>query len=102
MKGYKGMELLPKSIAETLPPLYSQENVEDPLCRVKLFDIFSQWTWYIIEYDPDEELCFGFVHGFDDELGYFSLAELKSLGIRIERDLYFEPKPLSEVEKLYK
>jgi len=30
-----------------------------------------------------------------DELGYFSLSELKE--VNIERDLYFEPKPLKEI-----
>lgn len=39
----------------------------------------------------------------DPELGYFSLSELEKvrgpLGLRVERDLYWEPKPLSEVRK---
>ena len=39
------------------------------------------------------------------ELGYFSLSELKNnrgkLGCSIERDLYFLPKPLSEIRKLH-
>lgn len=47
---------------------------------------------------------FGYVHGHCDELGYFSLKELKSVhgpgiwqALGIERDLYFTPKPLSQV-----
>ena len=42
---------------------------------------------------------FGFVEGFDKEYGYFTLNELKSVTnpmFRVERDLYFEPCPLSE------
>jgi hypothetical protein len=32
------MELIPKDIEATLPPLYSQENVPDPVAVVKFFD----------------------------------------------------------------
>jgi hypothetical protein len=95
----KGMELMTEDLKKSLPPLYSQENEADPVVRVKYFALCSGRTWYGIEYDPEEELFFGFVHGFDDELGYFSLAELRSLGALIERDKFFEPKRLSDVRK---
>jgi len=97
-----GNKLLPKYVIEKLPPIYSQENAEDPICVVKFFDILSSWAWYGIEYDPETELFFGFVHGYEDELGYFSFPELRDFGIRIERDLWFKPTPLSEVKALYK
>ena len=50
-------------------------------------------------------LFFGYVsiHGdFCDEWGYFELSELESVkcppfGMGIERDLYFDPKPISKV-----
>ena len=50
-------------------------------------------------------LFFGYVsiHGdFCDEWGYFRLSELESVkcppfGMGIERDLYFDPKPISKV-----
>jgi len=46
------------------------------------------------------------VSGFDVELGYFSLKELKEalgpLGLPIERDLYFEAKTLKELMELHK
>ena len=38
--------------------------------------------------------------GFERELGYFSLTEIEGvrgkLGLPVERDLYFEKKPLSQ------
>ena len=36
------------------------------------------------------------------EMGYFSLDELRSievLGLRVERDLYFEPIPIRELKR---
>lgn len=98
------MELLSDDVRKRLPPLYSQEQVEDPLVQVKFFYPDFSWTWYGIEFDG-EDTFFGYVVGFEAELGYFSLSELMEnrgkLGMSIERDLYFTPKPLSEVKKLH-
>ena len=95
-------KLLPDEIAETLPKLYSTEEEKDPIARVKFFTPDSSWTWYVTEYDPRERLCFGLVHGHEREFGYFSLDELESvkgpLGLPIERDLYWQPKPVSQCE----
>jgi hypothetical protein len=96
------MKLLTKEIRKRLPPLYSQENNPDPLVICKFFYPDFSWTWYAIEFDGND-LVFGYVAGFECELGYFSLSELLSnrgkLGLPIERDLYFEPTPLSQVRK---
>ena len=96
------MELLPEEIRQQLPPLYSQEHVDDPVVLVKFFTPDSNWTWYAYEFDG-EDLFFGLVYGFETELGYFSLSELSEargpLGLPIERDIHFTPKPLSEVRK---
>ena len=92
-------KLLPDEIAKTLPRLYATEEEADPIARVKFFTPDSSWTWYVTEYDPKERLCFGLVVGHARELGYFSLDELESvrgpLGLPIERDLSWEPVPLS-------
>lgn len=44
---------------------------------------------------------FGYVELLENEWGYFSLTELESVrlpfGLKIERDLYFEPTPISRV-----
>jgi len=63
-------DLLPGWLAATVPALYSQEGVETPLVRVKFFTPDAQWTWFVLEYDPAERLCFGLVCGQVDELGY--------------------------------
>jgi len=49
------MELLPKEIAERLPPLYSQEEQGDQaIAQVKFFTPWTSWTWYVSEYDPGQ------------------------------------------------
>jgi hypothetical protein len=95
--------LLPGDLAAALPPLYGCEHEPDPLVRVKFFTPDSNWTWFAIEYSPEERLFFGLVIGHESELGYFSLDELESargpLGLPIERDLNWVPKPLSQCER---
>lgn len=87
-------------------PLRSQEGSPDPLVVAKLFDTFGSATWYLTELDSDEMIAFGFVTGLHcDEYGYTSITELEEikldeLGVpRIERDLYFTQKPLSQFIK---
>jgi len=90
------MKLLTKEITNKLPKLYETEEVEteDKVIQAKLFTPWTNWTWYVIEFDG-EDRCFGFVKGFDAEFGYFSLKELASIqgpaGLRIERDKFFSP-----------
>ena len=102
------MKLLTKANEKKLPPLYSQENVKDPIAQVKFFCPWNQWTWYAAEYDHETGRFFGLVHGFETELGYFMLSELASVkgpgifrSIGIERDMHFDPRPLSECRKLH-
>ena len=94
------MKLLTNAIRLTLPALYATEHDKDPLARVKFFCPWGNWTWYATEFDG-EDIFFGLVVGLDTELGYFSLAELEGVrgpgGLRIERDLYFTPQPLSVI-----
>ncbi|HBG26188.1 MAG: hypothetical protein A2Y10_04015 [Planctomycetes bacterium GWF2_41_51] len=95
------MKLLTKEIREKLPPLYSQEGKgSKAVVHVKFFTPDSNWTWYATEFDG-EDIFFGLVEGFEKELGYFSLKELESvrgtLGLPIERDLWWKPKTLEEI-----
>lgn len=98
------MTLLPEEVRNQLPPLYSQEHVADPMVICKFFTPDSNWTWYALEFDG-QDIFFGYVVGFEKELGYFSLSEMTDargpLGLPIERDLHFTPMKLSEVKKLH-
>lgn len=96
------MELIPKEMEDKIPHLYATEEVKDPIVYVKLF--LDGWTWHITELSIDKDICFGYVVSpFGSELGYFSLEEIQevkgSLGIGVERDLYFKPTPLSAIKK---
>lgn len=96
------MKLLTQEIIRKLPKLYSCENEKDPMIWCKFFTPDSSWTWYGMEFDG-QDIFFGLVDGFEKELGYFSLSELKTvrgkLGLPVERDLYFQPCRLSELKR---
>ena len=95
------MKLLTKELINKIPKLYEQESKGlDAIAYVKFFTPWSNWTWYATEFDG-KDTFFGLVDGLEKELGYFSLSELENikgpLGLKIERDLYFEPITLKEL-----
>ena len=96
------MELLTKELREKFPPLRATEGKkpEEIEIIIKFFNPTGSWTWYGTEFDG-KDIFFGYVRGFENELGYFSLKELGSItgpfGLGIERDLYFGKHTLAEV-----
>jgi len=96
------VKLLTQELRRRFPPLYTNEDKEAYQVKIiaKFFDPCGSWTWYATEFDG-EDIFFGFVRGFENELGYFSLSELESvkgqLELGIERDLYFGEHTLAEV-----
>ena len=96
---------VPKELEEQLPPLYATEEIplEEKQLLVKYFVPSSNWTWYGVEYDPNQELFFGYIEGLDNEWGYFSLKEFRSvrgpLGLQIERDFHFKPIAFEQLKK---
>lgn len=95
-------KLLPKKILNALPSLGKTQNQKDPIAQVKFFYPDFDWTWYGIEFDG-EDIFYGYVEGFEGEYGNFSLSELMSnrgkMGLEIERDMWFDPTPMSEIVK---
>ena len=98
------MKLLTKEIRKKLPALYSQEHLgSKAVAVVKFFTPSSSWTWWATEGSEQDGdfIFFGLVEGHERELGYFSLSELEKvrgpLGLKIERDLYWQPKTLEEI-----
>ena len=96
------MKLLTKEILNNVPKLYETEHQEipDKLIHAKFFTPWSNWTWYLIEFDG-EDRCFGFVKGLEAEFGYFLISELESIegpyGLKVERDKYFEPTEVGDM-----
>jgi hypothetical protein len=98
------MRLLTKQLEKRFALIGSQEKVKDPVIVAKFFNPQGAGTWYATEYDPRDKVFFGYVSIFgdwDDEWGYFSLAELESYlgpwGLGIERDRYWTETAISKV-----
>ena len=102
------MDMLTAELRARLPALYSQEHNQDPTVHCKFFTPDSSWTWLVTEGSAgdDDFLFFGYVIGLEEEWGYFVLSELESvrgpLGLKIERDLHFQPGAFSNVIAQYR
>jgi len=95
------LKLLTDEIKKIIPNLRDQEELGlNAIAYAKFFTPDSNWTWYATEFD-DIDTFFGLVDGFEKELGYFLLSELESIrgpfGLKVERDLYFNPIRLKEL-----
>lgn len=107
LDGVRKHKMMTKELAKTIPELYATENVktDDKTIVAKFFSPYSNWTWYITEFDG-EDTMFGFVDGQACEWGYISLSELAGAGKPmgrhtlplVERDLYFHPVKFSELK----
>ncbi len=106
-----------KQLAD-IPALYSSEEIpmEDKVIHAHFF--VGGCDWWISEFDPAEDLFFGFVNlnsPQDAEWGYIDFQELKDIRLRVpvvvngqragtfpvevEFDLHWTPKPFKEVKR---
>jgi hypothetical protein len=94
---------------DALPSYREIAHEPDPVCRVKLFQPGSRWTYYACAASEYEGVEGPVLSGFCvsplgrdcDEFGDQSLAEIARVrvaGLPPERDLYFEARRLSEIE----
>jgi hypothetical protein len=90
-------------------PTYREIAAEDPLCRVKLFQPGSRFTYYVVaatEYEGIEGpvltgYCVSPLGPDCDEFGDQALPEIargRVGGLPPERDLHFQPVRLSQVQ----
>jgi hypothetical protein len=98
------MQLLPDELRASIPKLYSQEKVsmQEKTVHAKFFFPAADWTWFVTEgeQEGDDFVFFGFVKGFEEEWGYFTLKELENINVehlRVKRDLYFMPGKFCDV-----
>lgn len=98
------MQLLPDDLRAEIPALYSQENIktQEKTVYAKFFFPAADWTWFVTEgeQEGDDFVFFGFVKGFEEEWGYFTLKELANINLQlltVERDLHFKPGKFSDV-----
>lgn len=95
------MELITKEDLNILPALGETDGT-DAVAYVKIFHPMGSYSAYIVEYDPKNEMAFGLVCNLEKEFGYFSIKEMKKtkvFGLSFEKDLYFQPKKISEIMK---
>jgi hypothetical protein len=112
-------QLIPPDVAAQIPALLSTAEESDPVAHVKLFQSGTGWTWYVAEYDGQNN-CYGLVAGIEVEAGDFTISELEGLyknldaygsvghmlgkGVIIgpvERDTHFTPTRFSELRTLH-
>ena len=108
--GKRKHKLLTKELAAKLPPLYSTEDtpLKEKVIAVKFFSPYNGWRWYVVEGEERDGdwLLFAWVEGWENELGYVSLAELEEITVfgdvpAVERDIYFgNDQKLGAVAKL--
>lgn len=96
------------------PGLYETENLSNSEKLVCEHYFVGSADWFVIEYDPIEDICFGYARIFKDcgEYGYFSMKELEEVVISspiniggintsfqsvVERDDYWHPKAITSV-----
>ena len=94
------MKLLTKALEKKLPALRTGSNK----AYVKWFTPDSNYTWFVMEYDPETGDCFGLVDGLEKEFGYFNLKEIEGIrgkfGLPVERDQWFDTTEVLVEEKI--
>ncbi len=98
------MKLITKELEKRFAEVGEQLNSKNPLIISKFFDPCGSGTWYATEYDPETNICFGYVTGLAyDEWGTFSIKELESIprpfNLTIERDRFFKEIRFKELIK---
>jgi ddrB-like ParB superfamily domain len=100
VKGYgEEREPILDDVEKMLSKIPSLRNNKEQIVYAHYF--YGQSDWFILEYDKEEDLFFGFTilngDSINAELGYSSIEELQS-SPRIELDFYWEVKPLSQAK----
>lgn len=109
-----------KLLTDTLKQRFKEvgKQGENPLVITKFFNPFGSATWYATEYDPETNICYGYVTGLvEDEWGSFSIDELEAYSQEIsmeifgkkitttgklERDLHFTEKRFKDIKNINK
>ena len=91
-----------KELLAQFKKIGSQEDVKDPIVVAHFFNPVGAGDWWMTSFDSDDGIFFGFAHILEGEWGSSSLEELESykspMGLGIERDLHWEPKPFSKCD----
>jgi len=102
------MELIPKDIQATLPSFAAVDSAPDLVAVVKLFRPFSRYAFFVVggQREANGDLCLlGFFRSpigpAYDQFDFVLLSDLERaqepLGLGIERELDFQPSPISKL-----
>ena len=91
-------DLIPKELEVKLPSINEAMGQKNPVCPIKIFG--GPATFWVA--GRDDDYLWGVAEIFERETGSFLLSELQSikvppLNLPLERDLYYEPKTISEI-----
>ena len=89
-----------------LPKLYETERTPVRNKIVQMHFFIGGCDWYVVEFDGEDTFfCFAILN--DDlecaEWSYASLSEMEAIdinGLEIDRDLFWKPIPVREIERL--
>lgn len=96
------MKLITPEIQQRFDEVGDQSEKENPVFITKFFDPCSSATWYVSEYDPETNICYGYITRLVpniplcDEWGSFSIEELESIQHPFERDIHYKEKTFEE------
>jgi hypothetical protein len=95
----------PAAVLEAIPALYGTENIPVAEKVIHLHYFCGSADWYITELDPETGEAFGWAEILSGggEWGYAYLTELATLisgPLVVERDLYWTPCKVSEVDRI--
>ncbi|PTT76539.1 MULTISPECIES: DUF2958 domain-containing protein [unclassified Chryseobacterium] len=89
------MKLITETLEKRFAEIGDQSEIDNPVIIAKFFNPCGSQTWYAVEYNPENHICYGYVTGmWEDEWGTFSIDELEAVqlpfAMTIERDIYFK------------
>ena len=101
-------DLIPEQLIGELPKPYDTDDgkpIGDKTAHLRFFFPMGAYTAYVLEHESKTGELFTLttMDGRDWELGYASLDEIRSInigGLKVERDLYFEPTQLKNIREL--
>lgn len=101
-------KMMTKELQQKMPALRETEGLPDTERKVVAhwFSVWTGWDWFGIEYDEEDQIVYGFVSGFANEFGEFSLTQFeemnRSRGFAIvERDIAWKPITVAELKREY-
>lgn len=97
------MEIVNQTALRALPPLYSQEDTDNPVMYLKLISDDRSWTAYLAEgaQKGDDFVVFALFIGQGHSWSQMSVSELedglRTFGLDAHMEADFTPTPLDEV-----